>query len=467
MVPKIGRKISIDLGPAIKIKGVKLTSPLIPAGQVVSVIKKLTAQKTRVITVDFALGRFEQSLGKEGIQANTIHTLLRHNLDHHDGSNPGKSATEVAVEALLANPEWFSGDYAVISDQVIDVDNVCATFIALSAKLGFRLTEQDKALLTEASRYGDFIDRVSDRALKIALTIDAMRFGKNSFGKPFYLLTPEQTQELFNEIISQIPRMLTSLASFSELYQSEFDKLKSETERAIRDSLIKTIGDLVSLVDDPDLPQPVVYQIKDCAVTIRRKKEGKDRYTYNPIGLNSRMAEYDLSGLWEIFRELENEERERQDLPTLKAEESWGGREVAGGSPKGREIGSVLTLPQVTSTIETFIVKQIKERFEKLINDYGISPKDLTIYLHTYSSAFERMEASQAIIKILHPATGERIIKKIHDDTYAWVRGRWGGGPVDHWEFLGDYEMALSQAATRLYWKAVTIHRPNRLGLQG
>jgi len=340
--------------PRQKVGGIELRSPLTAANQVVPTIKSLIDSGVRIFTVDFGLGRFKAALAEAGINQNLISGLMDLNLDHHDGINSGKTATEVTLEKIAKYPKLFKGNYVVLSDQVIDADNVCATFAALNPEMA--RTYQD--ILTGAARYGDYYDNVSDAAMKIVLTIDAMRFGKNKFGQPFFRLTPEQQGELFNEILETMPRMLTSSEQFKDIYEGELAKLKAETERAQKEKLIANVNDKVAVVDDPKLPRSVMYQLSDRAVVISRRDLGEGRFSYNPVGLNPRVANTNLSGLWERIRNLENSERVKKGLPTIDTSMSWGGREVAGGSPKDDKIGSILTLEQLARTIQEYIAEQ-------------------------------------------------------------------------------------------------------------
>jgi hypothetical protein len=346
--------------PAARVRqmlGVKeLTSPLTMTNQVVASIKELLRSGRRIMTVDFALGRFCGALQEAGIKPNIIAGLLKLNFDHHDGANPGRTATEVTMARLEKYPKLFVGDYAVLSDQVIDADNVCATFTALNPVLAIK----HRTDLIEAARYGDYYDNVGEAGLRLALSIDALRFGKNKFGTPFFKLTAEQQGELFNEIMETLPKILDDSSRFKELYGSELSKLRNEAERAISHQLVRPVNDQVAVVDDPGLPRPVAYQVSDRAIVISRKDLGGGRFSYNPVGLNPRVAEYDLSGLWERLRNLENRERTQQGQKTLADRDNWGGREVAGGSPKDEKIGSILNLQQVASEISVYLAEQAR-----------------------------------------------------------------------------------------------------------
>lgn len=138
-----------------------------------------------------------------------VSCLIENNFDHHDGNNPWKTSTEVVFGQL----NRLKGTYAVIADQVIDADNVCATFASLNPKMA----GAHRRLLIEVARYSDYYEEVSDAAMRVALTIDAMRFGENKFGHPFFKLSPEQQGELFNEILDKIPQMLTRIELFKSL----------------------------------------------------------------------------------------------------------------------------------------------------------------------------------------------------------------------------------------------------------
>lgn len=335
--------------PRQKLGEFELKSPLVAANQVVSTLKSLLAYKFRVFTIDFALSRFKVPLSEAGLPNATISKLMAGNLDHHDGKNPGLTATEVVFKHL----DQLKGNYAVVSDQVIDADNVCATFAAFNP----RMAAAFKSVLTEIARYGDYYDKASDGAMKIVLTIDAMRFGKNKFGLPFFRLSTEQQGELFNDILEAMPRMLKDISQFAEHYEGELVKLKSETERAVQDSLIVPVNQYVAVVDDAKLPRSVMYQLSDRAIVISRKDLGNGRFTYNPVGLNPRVADHNLSGLWERIRALENSERANKGLPPLDVSQSWGGREVAGGSPKDETIGSILTLNQLADLIREYFTQ--------------------------------------------------------------------------------------------------------------
>ena len=337
--------------PRQSIGAVELKSPLTAANQVVATIKSLINSGALIMTVDFALGRFKNALAEAGVSRKIIDTLIKLNLDHHDGINPGKTATEVALAKIERHPRLFYGNYVVLSDQVIDADNVCGTFALLNPGMA----KQYKAILAGAARYGDYYDKVNDAAMKLVLTIDAMRFGKNKFGQPFFKLTAEQQGELFNEILEAMPKMLANIEQFKDLYEGELAKLKSEEERAIKENLIVPVSDHVAVVDDPKLPRSTMYQLSDRAVVISRTDLGDGKSIYNPVGLNPRVADYNLLGLWQKLRNLENSERAKKGIPALDDNQNWGGREVAGGSNRSETIGSILTLEQVAQAIEEFI----------------------------------------------------------------------------------------------------------------
>jgi|GEM_PF-3124928 len=327
-----------------------LNSPLIPANQVATTLAHLIKAGVRVFTLDFALGRFRTALREAGLSEQKIASLMRDNLDHHDGNNPGLTATEVAIRSI----SQFKGKYAVVSDQTIDADNVCSTFVAMNPKMA----RAHKAILTEVARYGDYFDEVSESAMQIALTIDAMRFGKNKFNKPFFLLTPEQQGELFNEILAKMPKMLTDIGLFREMYEGELAKLNAARERGRAEALIRPVNEFTAVVDEPAFPRAIAYQLSDKAIVIGRKDLGVGKFNYNPVGLNPRVANYDLTGLWERLRNLENKERAKKGLPALEVNQSWGGREAAGGSPKDEGIGSILTLDQVANEIRQYLLEQ-------------------------------------------------------------------------------------------------------------
>lgn len=333
-----------------RIGKVTLHSPLTPANQVATTLAQLAKAGVRVFTLDFALGRFRTALREASLSEHKIADLMRDNLDHHDGNNPGSTATEVAIRSMGK----FKGKYAVVSDQTIDADNVCATFVALNP----RMARAHKEILAEVARYGDYFDEVSEPAMRLVLTIDAMRFGKNRFNKPFFLLTPDQQGELFNEILAIMPKMLTNIGLFRELYEGELGKLNAARQRGRAEGLVQAVNEFIAVVDDIAFPRAVAYQLSDKAIVISRKDLEKGRFTYNPVGLNPRIADYDLTGLWERLRNLENQERVKRGLPALEAEQSWGGRNVAGGSPKDESIGSILTLDQVANEIKAFLLEQ-------------------------------------------------------------------------------------------------------------
>ncbi|MFC1496826.1 DUF6687 family protein, partial [Candidatus Margulisiibacteriota bacterium] len=301
----------------------------------------------------------------------------------------------------------FKGNYTVIADQAIDADNVCATFAAMSKKLGFNLIESDKKLLAEASRYGDYFDKVSDQAMKIALTIDAMRFGKNKFEKPFFMLTPEQNQELFNEIMEAMPRMLINIEQFKDLYETELNNLKSAAKRAVEENLIKRVTDNVVVLDEA-LPPQAVYQVSDCKVAVYRTDLGEGRFNYNPIGKNPRTNDKDLTKLWEKFREAENQERVKRGLSPLDPSNSWGGRDVAGGPPKDQSVGSILTLEQVTSIIERCLAGEKKPALIQHIEvKIPAPPKEVTM-----PAPVEQSEAIKQPENPIRRPTREEIIEK-------------------------------------------------------
>lgn len=328
-----------------------LNSPLVLSKDVVPTIMQfLKSQKTpgHIFTIDFSLRRFSSELQKMGLSSTRLDLLLKDNLDHHDGLNPGMTATEVVFKSI----HKFRGtNNLIISDQVIDADNVCATFAALNPKMA----RDHQKTLAEVARYGDYFDKISDGATKIALTIDAMRFGKNRFNLPFFKLTPEQQGELFNDILSQMPEMLTNIPRFADHYEGELAKLNGWRKRTRNEGLIKSASKNVDVIDVDGFPRSVAYQESDKAIVISMKALGGGRFTYNPVGANPRIANLDLKGLWERLRDLENSEREKRGTRRLEPSESWGGREVAGGSAKDENIGSVLTLEQVTQEIENYL----------------------------------------------------------------------------------------------------------------
>lgn len=122
--------------------------------------------------------------------------------------------------------------------------------------------------------------------------------------------------------------------------------------------MIRQVNEHVAVIDEAAFPRSVAYQVTDRAIVISRRQIVDDRWTYNPVGLNPRIASYNLSGLWENLRILENSERVKRGLIPLEPAQNWGGREVAGGSPKDDAIGSGLTLEQVASTISRYLAEQ-------------------------------------------------------------------------------------------------------------
>ncbi|MBI5399046.1 hypothetical protein HZB07_00315 [Candidatus Saganbacteria bacterium] len=132
-----------------------LAGTLTPANQVVERIKTLLAEGRRVATVDFALGRFVKDLRAAGISEKAIAQLQQDNFDHHDGNNPGKTATEVVFENISerASLTRATRRIAVIADQVIDPDNVLATFAAQNPEMALHHREVVTALTNSISSH--------------------------------------------------------------------------------------------------------------------------------------------------------------------------------------------------------------------------------------------------------------------------------------------------------------------------
>jgi len=347
----------IKVGPARfslkqQIGKLHIKSPIIDHKWLAPTIKSALDSKMKVVTVDFALGRSRSALQNAGISETNIASLMKFNFDHHDGINTGKTATEVTLSKIST----LKGKYIVLSDSVIDADNVCATFAAMNPKKA----KLHADVLKQVARYGDYYDEAGDHAMKAVLTIDSMRFGKNKFGKPFFLLNQAQKEQLFNDILENMPKMLDSISSFKELYEGELGKLSAARERALAKNLAKPVSVSVAVVTEDAFPRAVAYQISDRQIVISMKDLGDGKFNYNPVGVNPRVADRDLSGLWGKLREAENKKRLQLRMRALDPSESWGGRNVAGGSAKDQAIGSILTLEEVTKIIEDYLTEQNK-----------------------------------------------------------------------------------------------------------
>jgi hypothetical protein len=348
---------------------VTLNSPLISAGQIAPIISRLAKSGIRVFTVDFALSRSKDVLRKSGLTEGQIYELTKDlNKDHHDEKNTGKTATEV----VLGSISQFKGKYAVITNH-IDDDSLCSAFAALKPEMA----KKHEAILTEVARYGDYLEEVSVKAMQISLAFKAIVEGKNKFDKGIWDLTQEQKGELFNEILSKMPQMLTNIGLFKNLYESKLAELTAQKERAIKEGLVWTFDEFVAVADNavgkPPLDRSVVYQVSNSLIAISRTVHGNGTFKYDPIGVHPRIsvtdkqfANIDLSKLWPRLALLENKERARKGLPPLEDSERWGGLPVAGGSPRlkkakdneGRPLGSVLTLEQVANEIKNYLLER-------------------------------------------------------------------------------------------------------------
>src|SRR3989339_430661 len=452
MVGRIGGPASVSVSrimPAIK--GVTLASPLVGQKELVQTISSLVCSRTRVITVDFALGRSRQALSDAGV--GDISSLLVGNFDHHDGANPGKTATEVAIHAYETRRSEFTGDYAVIVDH-IDLDSVCSTFVALSPKLEFNLTDTDKKLLSAASRYGDYIEEVGDDAMKLALTINAMIFGKNSFHLPFFKLSPLDQQKLFNDVLDAIPLMLNNIEGFSDLYEGELAKLKAARELAISKGTIIPYwtGEEVSLVTDASLPPVVIYQADRHALTIRIVSSQEGRNTY-VVGQNPTMADFDLTGLWVNLRIAENKKRREWRLPILLDQDSWGGRNVAGGSAKNQDTGSILTPTDISVEITKYLREQLRANLTELIGK-GLVPALILDDFIGIIPRERRAESCKKIIRALLP-DAEKTIEQELEVARAYCRK--GGYECDEIFTLKDLAMKYYQL------HLIALNRPKRV----
>ncbi|MFA4967267.1 MAG: DUF6687 family protein [Candidatus Margulisiibacteriota bacterium] len=211
-----------------------LTSPLTPGEKLVGTIKDLLdAGVKRVLTVDFALGKFYKSkLLDAGIHPVAVDRLLADNLGDpfalSDGNNPAKTATEITLAKMAGESRLLSAlmkkqGVVVLTNKYIVVDNVCATFALLNPKMA--RAHQD--ILEQAARFGRYCDKVSDRAMMVSYTIEEMMSGSNKFGKPHYTLSDGKKRALFNEILKAMPAMLTNIERFGHLYEKRLNEHKT------------------------------------------------------------------------------------------------------------------------------------------------------------------------------------------------------------------------------------------------
>lgn len=355
-------------------------SPLTFTDNVVQAIaESLSKDQNRpVVTIDFSIGRFEESLKKALQEASIgdIETLWANlkiwNLDHHDGNNPGATATEV----VLQNKELFGipPSPLILSDQGIDLDNICATYLALNPD---KIDSPWGDTLAKVARYGDYLESIDGLPLKIALTINAMIYGKNKFERACSKCTRENQKELFQDILTQLPEIIQNVGKFETYYSKEYEKINNN--KSILELAKKTIPlweemnsiniketeitlkkfsgarDILFINGNSD---PIsIYQTFNEKIVVRySEKDGI--FSYNPVGLNPRSYAQNVSliGLWEVLRTAENVERKGRGQAPLSSDENWGGREVAGGSSKNPDIGSILPPERVAEITQKYLL---------------------------------------------------------------------------------------------------------------
>lgn len=337
--------------PQVRVKQKGHYTPLIPLSKRVSVIEEAVKAGTRVYTVDFALERYYEALSLDQAQ---VGALQRDNIDHHDGKNPGKCSTELALARVAEQPNDFKDpdSYLVVSDSIVDHDNILATFTLLNPESA--LAHRDE--IAQAARYGDYPGTaVSKEGRRLALIIDAMLNGQNAYGIPMRKLDRDQKGRLFNEILRDIGLILENPSEGDCLHHYSKRRLAKQRVMLEQDGVLTRVFSKVDLISKSGINVNLLYDVSGAEVVVHSRDIGEGKYHYPTVGRNERLCQADLSLLWERLRTLENQKRESAGLSALDAKDNWGGREETGGSSKDKDIGSLISPEELAREIENYL----------------------------------------------------------------------------------------------------------------
>jgi ADP-ribosylglycohydrolase/HEAT repeat protein len=357
----------------------------------------------RVIAVDYAIERslpaLELKLREMGYNADFIErakkVLLENNVDHHDESTArlissglldaaGSYDSSFNIALSLIRKGYRTDEKDVVLVDHLDGDSVLAAQLLLDPS---GLTDE-KGGLTAAGvlaaeaakiRENPALDRevIEERlngGLADAMKVDAALVtlaGKGS------------GTEAAREIFPVLKSLLEDLPSHRDKFEAGFNAFAGQF-RALE--ALKAAGELGRVFDTgasrtgkvavlqsgevlraaselagTEIRGAVDLSLRNIFAAESREKpfllinylpvEGGA--IFNPIGRVDALTDIDFRPVWKILGRLENDKRARLNLEPLSGDVNWGGRESAGGSPKG--IPSVLTLEEVTGVLDEFI----------------------------------------------------------------------------------------------------------------